>query len=104
MDIARNNGTYTLKKDGQSFTITMAEASAFVNQFVKAGLRESVKSMLRDLDGDRIELARYPETFDELVDEITTDLEDEIDNGNFPNDEDIENKISDVCSFYDMII
>ena len=104
MDIKRNEGTYTLEKDGQSFTITMAEASAFVNQFVKAGLRESVKSMLRDLDGDRIELARYPETFEELVDEIATDLEDEIDNGNFPNDEDIENKISDICSFYDMII
>lgn len=104
MDITRSNGTYTLKKDGQSFTVTMEEARAFVNQFMKAGLLETIKDTAKELDGDTIDLERYPYSFDEFVDEVFTDMADDIDNGIYPDEEAVRNKIEDTASFYEMTI
>lgn len=104
MEFTRNNdGTFTLDTSTRSVTLTANEVSFIVNQFNKIGLRDSIESLLLEMDGDEIELSMYPYSFYELVDEIFVDLEDEVDYGNLPDDDDIKEKILDTASFYDML-
>lgn len=103
MKITRNdNGTWTIESATRIVDLTANEVSLLVNQFMKHGLRESIEYRLRKADGDTIDLEKYPYSFEELVDEIYVDLEDEVDYGNFPNDDNIDDKIEEVASFYEM--
>ena len=102
MKITENEGIWTIKTETRSVDLTANEVSMLVNQFMKHGLRESIEYRLREADGDTIDLGKYPYSFEELVDEIYVDLEDEVDYGNYPDDEDIDGKIEEVASFYEM--
>ena len=105
MNISYANGSYTLsREDGTSFTLTANEVSLLSNQMQKHGLRERIEDQLREADGDTISLEKYPYSFEELVDEIYLDLEDEIDYGNSVSEEDIDDKIIDTADFYEMCI
>lgn len=102
--IRNNNGTYTLVRDIGSVDLTANEVSFLMNQYMKYGLRERIESIMHEADGDFIDLSKAPYGFDDLVEEVYVDLEDEIDYGNYPSDDDISDKIQDVCDFYDMTI
>ena len=102
MKITENNGIWTIESTTRSIDLTANEVSLLVNQFMKHGLRDSIIYRLHEADGDTIDLEKYPYTFEELVDEIFTDLEDEVDYGNYPDDDDIDEKIADTASFYEM--
>lgn len=103
MKITRNdNGTWTIESATRTIDLTTNEVCLLTNQFMKHSLRESIEYRLREADGDTIDLEKYPYSFEELVDEIYVDLEDEVDYGNFPNDDDIDDKIEEVASFYEM--
>ena len=105
MELIRNeNGTYTFNRGNGAIDLTASEVSLLVNQFLKMGLRNSIEYKLNEMNGDTIDLSRYPDTFEELVDEIFVDLEDEIDYGNGVSDEYIEEKIIDIAVYYDMRI
>ena len=100
--INRNEYGYEIKAETYSMIIPHNAMSLLMNRYMKDSLRDSVEYELREADGDTIDLEKYPYTFDELVDEVFVDLEDEIDYGNFPDDEDIKAKIEEVASFYEM--
>lgn len=103
MKLTRNeNNTYTLERENGTIDLTMNEVSFIINQANKIGLRDTIEDLCREMDGDTIDLARYPYTFEEFIDEIFVDLEDEIDFGNFPSEEDIKDKIQDTANFYEM--
>ena len=103
MKLTRNeNNTYTLERENGTIDLTMNEVSFIVNQSNKIGLRDTIEDLCREMDGDTIDLERYPYTFEEFIDEIFVDLEDEIDFGNFPSEEDIKDKIQDTANFYEM--
>ena len=105
MDITRNdNGTYTISNASGTIQLSMNDASLFLNQFMKNGLRESIEYETRKADGDTIDMTKYPYTFEEFIDEIFTDMEDEIDYGNYPSDKNIQDKITDTADFYEMLI
>ena len=102
--IRNNNGTYTLVRDIGSVDRTANEVSFLMNQYMKYGLRERIESIMHEADGDSIDLSKAPHGFDDLVEEVYVDLEDEIDYGNYPSDDDISDKIQDVCDFYYMTV
>lgn len=102
--ITRNEYGYEIKADTYSMIVPHNDMSLLVNTYMKDQLRESVIYELHEADGDTIDLEKYPDSFDDLVEEVFVDLADEIDYGNFPNDEDIRNKIADVTGYYDMDI
>ena len=103
MKLIRNdNGTFTFERENGTIDLTATELSLIVNQFNKYGLRDSIEYLVKEMDGDTIDMARYPYTYDEFIDEIFTDLEDEIDYGNMPDDDDIREKIHDTANFYEM--
>lgn len=96
-------GIYTIDRGTGTVDLTANEVSLLVNRFMKDGLRESIEHIAEKLNGDSIDLDRYPYTREEFIDEIFTDLEDEVDYGNYPDD-DIEEKIIDTADFYEMNI
>lgn len=100
--ITRHEYGYEINATTYSMIIPHSDMSLLVNIYMKDSLRDSIIYELHEADGDTIDLERYPYTFDELVDEVFVDLEDEIDYGNFPDDEDIKAKIEEVSSFYEM--
>ena len=103
MKLTRNeNGTYTLERDTGSVDLTANEVSFIVNQSNKIGLRDSIEYLCREMDGDTIDLSKAPYGFGDFVEEIFTDLEDEVDYGNMPDDDDIRDKIQDTADYYDM--
>ena len=102
MKLARNpDGSFTFERENGSVTLTGNEMSFLFNQFAKISLRESIEYRLRELDGDRIDLSMYPYSFEELIDEVFVELEDDIDHGNMPDDKDIDDRIMDTAEFYD---
>ena len=103
--ITRNEYGYEIKASTYSMIVPHNDMSLLVNTYMKDKLRESIIYELHEADGDTIDLEKYPDSFDELVDEVFVDLSDKIDNeGSFPNDDDIRNKIADVADYYEMDI
>ena len=100
--IHNDNGIWTIESETRSIDLTANEVSLLVNQFMKHGLRESIEYRLNERNGDDINLEAYPYSYDELVDEIFTDLEEKIDYGEYPDDEDIDSGIDSVAQFYEM--
>ena len=104
MELVKNENTFTFKSENRSIELTGTELSFLMNQFSKYNLRESIEYFVREMDGDTISIEKSPYGFNDFVGEIYTDLEDEIDYGNFPSDEDIQDKITDTADYYDMCI
>ena len=103
MKLTRNeNGTYTFERENGTIDLTGNEVFFIVNQMNKIGLRDTIEYLCHEMDGDSIDLARYPYTYEEFIDEIYLDLEDEIDNGNNPTEKYIKEHIQDVSNFYEM--
>lgn len=100
--INRTEEGYKIVSPTYQITIPHRDMSLLVNIYMKDSLRNSIEYELREADGDTIDLERYPHSFEELVDEIFVDLENEIDYGNLPTDEDIQEKIADIAGYYDM--
>lgn len=100
--ITRNEYGYEIKADTYSMIIPHNDMSLLMNRFMKDSLRDSIEYELLEAHEDTIDLSKYPYSHEELVDEIFTDLEDEIDYGNPPTDDDIKDKIAEVASFYGM--
>ena len=100
--ITRTEHGYEIKADTYNVTIPHNDMSLLMNIYMKDSLRNSIEYELHEADGDTINLERYPYSFEELVDEVFVDLEDEIDYGNPPTDDDIKDKIAEVASFYEM--
>ena len=97
----KQSGIYTIQTETRSIDLTTTEVSFIVNHFMKESVRETIGALLHEMDGDTIDLSQYPYSFEEFVDEIFVDLEDEIDYGNFPTEDDIRDKIEYVADFYE---
>ena len=102
--IERNEYGYEIKSSTYSTIIPHNDVSLLLNVYMKDSLRDSIEYELKQADGDTIDISKYPYTYEELVDEIFVDLEDEVDYGNPPTDEDIKAQIETVASFYEMEI
>lgn len=94
--------TFTLHRENGTVDLTMNEVGFIVNQFGKMNLRSNIIDRINSANDDWLDVSKYPYSFEELVDEIFVDLEDEIDYGNSVSDEDIDDKISDLCSYYEL--
>lgn len=105
MKLTRNeNGTYTFERENGTIDLTANEVSFLVNRSNLLGLRDSIEYWCREMDGDEIDLSKAPNGFDDFVEEIYVDLEDEVEYGNYQDDNDIQEKIRDTADYYDMTI
>ena len=105
MNTTYENRNYTLTRaDGTVLTLTANEVSLLATQMHKHDLRISIEDRVKEADGDTIDMNRYPYSYEEFIDEIYIDLEEEIDYGNPVSEEDIDEKITDTADFYEMLM
>lgn len=101
MKIGREGYYYKiLKDDGTPVILTCTEAGLLVNFIGKEGLRSQIDDRIAEAESDWLDLSRYEGTREEFAQEIFDDLEDEIDYGNSVSDEYIDERISDLGTFY----
>lgn len=102
MEITKDLNGYTIsRKDGDTVTLTVNEVNQLVNLFNKDTLRERIQYKVEECAEDWLDLSLYPYSAEEFIDEIYTDLEDNIDYGEPVSDEYIEEHIADVIGFYE---
>lgn len=102
MNITKNLTSYTINRDdGTTVTLTVNEVNRLVNLFGKDSLRERIQYKVEECAEDWLDLSLYPYSAEEFIDEVYTDLEDEIDYGNSVSDEYIEEHIADIIGFYE---
>lgn len=96
---------FVMDDTGSTIILSANQMSFLFNQFAKIGLRDSIGYKLDELNGDMIDIEKYPDgDREDFIDEVFTDLEDEVDYGNMPDDDTIEEKILDVAGYYSMFI
>ena len=101
--IGRKDGKYIVTRDdGTTVELTCNEASLLINFCGKENLRQQIEDRIADAEEDWLDMGKYPYTREEFVDEIFVDLEDEVDCGNSVDDDDIDDKIADLASYYEM--
>ena len=103
----KDNGTYRFTDDtGCVILLTANQMSFLYDQYTKITLRDSIEYAVDELvrDGE-LDLDKYPDGGrEDFIDEVYAELENDIDCGEMPDDEDIECKIRDEATFYDMLI
>lgn len=104
MTITHTDGIWTLDRDTGTVDLTANEVSLLVNQFLKHGLRQSITYLCQEMDEDYIDLRKLPEglDFEDFVTEVFLELEDDVDYGDYPNEDYIREKIQDTADYYDM--
>ena len=103
MKIGREGHYYKiLKDDGTTVLLTCAEAGLLVNFIGKEGLRANIDERLEIAELDWLDIAKYPGTRDECIQEIFEQLEDEIDYGNSVSDDEIDERIDDIGMYYSL--
>jgi len=104
MEIKKNGRNYIVERDdGTSVELQCNEVSLLVNYVGKEGLRSQIGERLDVLaEDDGFDIDKYEGTREEFIEEIFVDFEDEIDYGNSVDDSDIDDKIRDLASCYDL--
>ena len=109
MKLTRTNDEryFEFEREGFGTLVLTANEVCFIcNQMTKINLRDSIGYKLDELNGDMIDIEKYPDgDREDFIDEVFTDLEDEIDlYGKIPDEDEIEEKILDTADFYEMRI
>ena len=104
MEINRIDGRYVINRDdGTEVSLTCNEVSLLVNYVGKEGLRSQIEDRVAfAIENYGLIMEKYEWSYEEFIDEIYTDLEDEIDCGNSVDDDTIDDKIADLGDYYDM--
>lgn len=100
--ITRNEYGYTIIGIDYKATIPHRDMAELVHAYTRDHLKESIIYELKQADGDSIDLALYPESLDDLAEEVYSNLENAFEYGDPPTDDDIRNAIDDIASYYNM--
>lgn len=101
MKITNEDNNYKiLKDDGTSVVLTSAEAWALMTFIRKENLRDLIGYEVDDAEEDWLDLSKYDGTRDEFIDEIFSNLEYMIDNGDSVSTEYVYDQIDDLGRFY----
>lgn len=89
---------------GEILGMSSALAGVFREQILKHDLRDAIRYKCEDLDGDLIALGSLDMGTDEFVGEVFDTFSDEIEYGNYPSDDDIEEAVLDTARYYGILI
>ena len=91
---------HIVKDDGSSVILTCIEADLLVTFIRKDNLRYMIDDMVDNAEADWLDLSKYEFTRDDFIQEIFDNLEEEIDYGNPVTEEQVEEQINDLGTFY----
>lgn len=104
---AVGRGVVLTLDDGQTLTMSFADAGIIKEQMLLQELRSAITNILDDeIDGGYIDMSKHKYSRADFEEEIYVDLEDEISCGDYSalcNDGDwIREKITDTANFYEL--
>lgn len=95
----------TLTTDtGDILSMSSALAGVFKEQIMKQDVRDIIRYTCEDYDGDCISLGSLDMTEDEFYDEVFHTFDNDIDFGNYPSVDDIQNAVIDTAESYGICI
>ena len=89
---------------GEILGMSSALAGILREQLAKHDVRDAIRYKCEDLDGDMISLGSLDMDTDEFVGEVFDTFSDEIEYGNHPSEDDIEEAILDTARYYGILI
>ena len=89
---------------GNIVSLPSALAGALHQQMQKIDVRDAIRYAVADADGDTISLGSFDGTDEEFIDEVFSTFEDEIECGNIPSEEEIQDAVIDTASTYGIVI
>lgn len=104
---AVGRGVVLTLDNGDTLTMTFADAGIIKEQMLLQELRSGIENILDDeISGGYIDMDKYEGTREEFIDEIYVDLEDDITCGDYTalcNDgEYIREKVTDLADYYEL--
>lgn len=85
---------------GDILSMSSALAGVFKEQIMKRDVLDIIRYTCEDYDGEFISLGSLDITFDEFIDEVFHTFDNEIDFGNYPSIDDIEEAVLDTADDY----
>ena len=89
---------------GDVLSMSSALAYTLKEQCMKRDVRDAIRYTCEDYDGDVIALGSLDMTLDEFIEEVYSTFENDIDFGNYPSDDAIQNAVLDTAGDYGILI
>ena len=89
---------------GDIISMSSALAGVLREQYAKHDVRDAIRYACEDMDGDSISLGSLDMTEEEFYDEVFSMLEEEIELGNYPSEDTIQDAILDTAESYGICI
>lgn len=89
---------------GNIISMSSALAGVLQEQLMKRNVMDVIRYTVEDCDGDTLSLGSYDGTTDEFVVEVFETFETEIECGNYPSKDAIEEAVLDLADFYGICI
>lgn len=85
---------------GEIMSMSSALAGVMREQLAKMDVREAIRYACEDYDGDVISLGSLDMTEEEFYDEVFSSFEEEIEYGNYPTEDDIQEAVLNTADSY----
>lgn len=89
---------------GNIISMSSALAGILREQLAKHDVRDAIRYAVEDLDGDEISMGSFDGTEEEFIYEVFSYFEEEIEIGNYPDEDEIHDAIIDTASSYGIVI
>ena len=89
---------------GNIISMSPALAGILREQMAKMDVRDAIRYAVEDLDGDTISLGSFDGTTDDFIAEVFSTFEEEIELGNYPNEDEIQDAVIDTANDYGILI
>lgn len=89
---------------GNILSMPSSLAGILREQLAKMDVRDAIRYTVEDYDGDAISLGSFDGTDEEFIDEVFATFEDEIEVGNYPSEDDIQEAVLDTAESYGICI
>ena len=87
-------------ESGNYLAMSSALAGVLREQLMKHDVRDAIRYTSEDYDGDVIALGSLDMTEEEFYDEVFSRFEEEIEYGNYPTEDDIQDAVLDTAEDY----
>lgn len=89
---------------GNIISMSSALAGVLREQLAKRDVRDAIRYTMEDYDGDAISLGSLDMTEEEFAEEVFSTLEEEIELGNYPSEDTIQEAVLDTAQSYGIYI
>lgn len=100
LTVNRDRSVTLVTDTGDILSMSSALAGVLREQLMKHDVRDAIRYTCEDYDGDVISLGSLDMTEEEFYDEVFSRFDEEIEYGNYPTEDDIQEAVLDTADDY----